>query len=109
MRVRYACTFEFGLRPPLTHRGEVSGTTLGALVARAVRESQRVLKPRQWASLNCVLRERLDLELDPAGEPAERNGEATSDEEGGGAATPPFAGMLRAPETPQTEDSVTPR
>jgi hypothetical protein len=86
MRVRYAVTFEFGLRPPLTHCGEVSGTTLGALVGRAVRESQRVVHPQRWASLNCVLLERLDLDAETASEPAERNGEAILDDESEGAA-----------------------
>jgi hypothetical protein len=64
MRVRYAVTFEFETRPPLTHRGEVEGGFAHTCVMRATREAQRRLKPINWSSMVCVLLERLDKDPD---------------------------------------------
>lgn len=60
MKVRYAVTFEFEMRPPMTHRGTVAGSSGATCVARAVRAAQKALRPVNWASMNCVLLERLD-------------------------------------------------
>ena len=70
MRVRYAVTFEFDQRSPLTHRSIVAGSSGATCIARAVREAQRVLRPVAWSSMNCVLLERLDAEPAPANVPA---------------------------------------
>ena len=59
MTVGYAVTFEFDTRAPLlTHRGTVAASSGATCVARAVREAQKVLRPVNWSSLNCVLLER---------------------------------------------------
>lgn len=60
MTIKYAVTFEFETRAPLTHRGTVAASSGATCVARAVREAQRVLRPVNWTSLVCVLLERLD-------------------------------------------------
>ena len=44
MRVRYAVTFEFATRVPVTHRGEVEGGASWTCAQRAVREAQRHLE-----------------------------------------------------------------
>lgn len=59
MTVRYAVTFEFDTRAPVTHRGTVTGGKAATLVNRATREAQRVLRPVNWSSMNVVLLERL--------------------------------------------------
>lgn len=59
MKVVYSVTFEFETKPPLTHRGVVVASSAATCVARATRESQKVLKPVAWSSLTCVLLERL--------------------------------------------------
>ena len=59
MTVSYAVTFEFESQPPKTHRGTVAASSGATCVARAVREAQKALRPVNWASLNCVLLERL--------------------------------------------------
>lgn len=60
MTVKYSVSFEFATRPPLTHRGTVSGSQVGTCVSRATREAQAVLSPKGWSSMVCVLLERLD-------------------------------------------------
>lgn len=60
MTVRYAVTFEFDNRAPLTHRGTVDGWSASTCVARATRIAQRALKPVNWSSMVCVLLERLE-------------------------------------------------
>ncbi len=62
MTVRYSVTFEFDLRPPLTHRGTVSGGRAATCVARATREAQEALRPVNWSSMVCVLLERTETE-----------------------------------------------
>ena len=60
MKVKYAVTFEFLEKPPLTTTGVVASSSAGTCAARAVREAQEVLRPVRWTSLVCVLLERLD-------------------------------------------------
>jgi hypothetical protein len=60
MTVRYAVTFEFDSRPPLTHRGTVAASQVPTCFARAVREAQKALKARGWSSCVCVLLERVE-------------------------------------------------
>lgn len=60
MTVRYAVTFEFIARPPVTHRGTVEGTAAATCVARATRLAQKALRPVGWSSVVCVLLERLE-------------------------------------------------
>ncbi len=60
MKVRYAVTFEFDVRAPMTHRGIVTGGRAATCVARATREAQKALSPVGWSSMVCVLLERLD-------------------------------------------------
>ena len=62
LRVRYAVTFEFLERPPLTLRGTVSGWSADTCVKLATREARKALKPVGWSSMVCVLLERLDAE-----------------------------------------------
>jgi hypothetical protein len=59
MRVNYAVTFEFDLRPPLTHRGTVEGWAASTCTRRAVDEAQKALQPVNWSSMVVVLLERL--------------------------------------------------
>ena len=62
MTVRYAVTFEFDTRPPLTHRGTVAALAEGTCASRAIKEAKRVLRPVNWSSLVCVLLERVQGE-----------------------------------------------
>jgi hypothetical protein len=57
--VRYAVTFEFDTRPPLTHRGTIAASSEATCFARAVREARRVVRPREWSSVSAVLLERV--------------------------------------------------
>ncbi len=59
MHVKYAVTFEFDSRAPITHRGTVAASSGATCVARAVREAQKALRPVNWSSLTCVLLERV--------------------------------------------------
>ena len=60
MTVNYSVTFEFdGDKESLCHRGTVKATSGATCVARATREAQKALKPVRWASLVCVLLERV--------------------------------------------------
>ncbi len=69
MKVRYSVTFEFDTRPGLCHRGIVEGGRAATCVARATREAQTALKPINWASVVCVLLERLDDAPEEADDP----------------------------------------
>jgi hypothetical protein len=60
MTTRYAVTFEFDTRAPLTHRGTVSASSGATCVARATREAQRAVRPVNWSSMVCVLLDRQD-------------------------------------------------
>lgn len=60
MTVRYAVTFEFDTRAPVTHRGTIAGGSGATCASRATRIAQKVLRPVNWSSMVCVLLERLD-------------------------------------------------
>jgi len=62
MTVNYAVTFEYDTKPPLTHRGQVAASSVPTCVARAVRTSQKALRPGTWSSVVCVLLERVSDE-----------------------------------------------
>jgi hypothetical protein len=62
MTVRYAVTFEFDTRPPLTARGTVAASSEGTCVRRAVQEAKRALRPINWSSVSAVLLERVQPE-----------------------------------------------
>ena len=66
MRVAYSVTYEFPERAPLTHRGVIAGAQEATCVSRAIRQARRVLRPRCWSSVVCVLLGRLDDEVDAA-------------------------------------------
>lgn len=59
MKVRYAVTFEFDTRPPVTQEGTVEAGQPHACMARATKAAQKALRPREWSSCVCVLLERL--------------------------------------------------
>jgi len=59
MTCRYAVTFEFTLRAPVTHRGTVQASAEATCASRAVRTAKRVLHPVNWSSVVCCLLERL--------------------------------------------------
>lgn len=69
MRVKYAVTFEFDMAAPLTHRGTVVARHPATCCARAVREANSALRPRNWSSVVCVLLERLDASTEEDKEP----------------------------------------
>lgn len=64
MRCTVKVTFEFTERPPITAElKNQEATTLPPLVRRAVKEAQRALKPRNWASaVVLVLRDDVEVE-----------------------------------------------
>lgn len=51
MIIKYAVTFEFESRAPLTHRGTVKGSSAATCARRAIEEAQRELRPVNWSSL----------------------------------------------------------
>jgi hypothetical protein len=58
--MRASITFEFGARPPQTHRiAAVQGRSPGTVARRAIEEAKRVLAPVGWRSA-VVLLERDD-------------------------------------------------
>jgi hypothetical protein len=59
MTVKYSVTFEFPMRPPLTHRGIVEAGQVHVCMARATKEAKRLLRPVAWSSVVCVLLERV--------------------------------------------------
>ncbi len=66
MIIRYAVTFEFETRPPLTHRGTVEAGREHVCAARAIKAARAALRPVNWSSLVCVLLERLDVPAEAA-------------------------------------------
>jgi hypothetical protein len=62
MTCRYAVTFEFETRAPMTARGVIAGGRAATCVARATRKAQEALRPVGWSSMLCVLLERVDAE-----------------------------------------------
>jgi len=71
MTVRYAVTFEFATRAPITLRGTVAGGRAATCVARATKAAQLALKPVGWSSVVCCLLERLDDAPDEVEDPVE--------------------------------------
>ena len=59
MTVKYAVTFEFDNRPPVTHRGTVKAWAASTCTRLAVKEAQSVLSPINWSSMVCVLLEKV--------------------------------------------------
>ena len=59
MTIRYAVTFEFLMKPPLTHRGTIAASSLGTIASRALREAQKALRPVNWSSCVFVALERV--------------------------------------------------
>ncbi len=59
MTVRYAVTFEFETRPPLTHRGVMRASGEAVCARRAIQAAKKACKPVNWTSMNIVLLERL--------------------------------------------------
>jgi hypothetical protein len=64
MRFRYAVTYEFPLRAPVTHRGTVGASQEATCFSRAVRTAKKALKPKGWSSVVCCLLERLPDVID---------------------------------------------
>ena len=60
MKVKYSCTFEFDLQPPVTHRGVVVASMMPTCFARATREAAKAHPGLRWSSMVCVLLERVD-------------------------------------------------
>jgi hypothetical protein len=56
MMVRYAVTFEFYSRPPLTHRGTVLSGLVGPHVWRGRNTEQKAQRPAHWSSMVVLLR-----------------------------------------------------
>lgn len=44
IRAKYAVTFEFNVKPPITIRGEVTSTSLHTCAARAVKEAKKEVR-----------------------------------------------------------------
>lgn len=66
MTVRYAVTFEFEMKPPLTHRGVAEGSSAATVVKRALKSAMAAYPRVVWSSMNIVLLERLDAADAPA-------------------------------------------
>jgi hypothetical protein len=60
MRCIVSVTFEFDLRPSVTHRVEVEGRSAETIWFRAGREARKQLKPKGWTSAVACILERLD-------------------------------------------------
>jgi len=60
VKVKYSVSFEFDLKPALTHRGVVEAGNGATCCARATREAQKALRPKSWSSMVCVLLERIE-------------------------------------------------
>ncbi len=53
-----AVTFEFEWRAPESYRTTIEATSAATCAARAIREANKALAPRNWTSMNCVVLER---------------------------------------------------
>jgi hypothetical protein len=71
-RMTYSVTFEFDLRPPLTHRGTVEATGIAAATARAARAAHKTLRPINWTSAVVVLLDRAPAPLGADARPKAR-------------------------------------
>lgn len=58
MKVKYAVTFEFEERPPVTHRGTVEASAEATCASRGIKLAKRALRPVNWTSV-VVFLERL--------------------------------------------------
>jgi len=74
---RYSVSFQFDLRPVLTHRGTVTAASYGNLVGRATKAAQKALRPINVRSRGCVLLERVPM----PGETVEAEAETESEPE----------------------------
>lgn len=55
MKVEFAVTFEFEMRPPETIRGVIEASNPATVASRAIRLARRTIHPRKWTSVVCVL------------------------------------------------------
>ena len=55
LRATFSGTFEFDTAPPLTHRGEVTGSSIRALYARAADQMRKAFPNAAWRSMVIVL------------------------------------------------------
>jgi hypothetical protein len=71
MTIRYAVTYEFETRPPVTHTGTVAGSQVATCARRAIEEAQLVLRPVNWSSMVFVVLERAHMRAEhpPAEQP----------------------------------------
>lgn len=67
MTVNYSATFEFDLKPPMTHRGTVTATSMPTCLARAGRAAMKVFPKTKWTSMVVVLLERVETETSASG------------------------------------------
>ena len=79
MTTRYAVTFEFETKPPLTLQGTVSAAGMPTCVARAARTAMREAGRQAWASVVVVIeREHRSVgvgeDVGESSRPAGRNG-----------------------------------
>ena len=54
MDFHYSVTFEFEMRPPLTHKGTLAASSGATCASRAVRAAQKALRPVGWTSVVCL-------------------------------------------------------
>lgn len=86
MKIRYAVTFEFDTRPPVTYRGTVEAGHPSTAARRAIAAAQEFLKPVNWTSFVFVALERLpeaaseDAEAIPADVTLTKGGLETEDD-----------------------------
>ena len=64
MKAQCAVTFEFSVREPQTWKGEVIGSSAATVCRRAIDKASKELKPRNWASMNCVILDRDDVKAE---------------------------------------------
>jgi hypothetical protein len=66
MTIRYVITFEFDLRPPVTHRGTVAASKVHTCVRLATQQAAKALRPQGWSSMVVCLLERVPAALKTA-------------------------------------------
>lgn len=60
MKSNYAITFEFMTSQPITHRGEISASSVRTLAARAIDEAVKANPNLNWSSI-CIVLDRYDF------------------------------------------------
>lgn len=55
MIARYAVTFEYDTKPPVTMRGEIVASAMPTLVARAARQAARDAGRQTWSSVSVLI------------------------------------------------------